>query len=288
MAKPAPCGAHQHVGHHRLGRHLVEGEAGFGVERLELGHHLGEILGVDAAQLDQRRGVAARQQRQVVDQRAHRRVEAVAIGELQRQAFGEMAGEHARRIEALHQRQRRLDPRHGAIEPVCDIGELALEVAGLVDHVDEMRADDAVDGVGDVDRELRQQMVAQGGGPAQRLVEPGQHLAGLRPPQPALPGGGIAGKVEIALALAACRLLPALDLFGVGCGGGLGGLGGALGRRVVALQQRVLLELALDEGRELHVGELQQLDRLLQLRRHDERLGVAEIEPLGKRHGVVL
>ena len=39
-----------------------------------------------------------------------------------------------------------------------------------------------------------------------------------------------------------------------------------------------------DEGGELDVGELQQLDRLLQLRRHDERLGLPEIEPLRERH----
>ena len=58
----------------------------------------------------------------------------------------------------------------------------------------------------------------------------------------------------------------------------------ALGRRVVALEQRVLLDLALDERRQLEIGKLQQLDRLLQLRRHDERLGLPEIEPLRERH----
>src|SRR6185437_10232013 len=37
-------------------------------------------------------------------------------------------------------------------------------------------------------------------------------------------------------------------------------------------------------GRQLQIGELQQLDRLLQLRRHDERLGLPQIEPLRERH----
>ena len=41
-----------------------------------------------------------------------------------------------------------------------------LQISGIVDHIDEMRADDAVDRVGDVDRELRQKMVAQSQRPA--------------------------------------------------------------------------------------------------------------------------
>jgi hypothetical protein len=46
------------------------------------------------------------------------------------------------------------------------------------------------------------------------------------------------------------------------------GFGGRLGRRLLgllALQQRVALQLGLDEGLELEVRQLQQLDRLLQL-----------------------
>ena len=47
---------------------------------------------------------------------------------------------------------------------------------------------------------------------------------------------------------------------------------------VVALKQRIPLQLLFDEARHLDIGVLQQLDRLTQLRRHDERLGLAEIE----------
>jgi hypothetical protein len=32
------------------------------------------------------------------------------------------------------------------------------------------------------------------------------------------------------------------------------------------------------------MGQLQQLDRLLQLRRHHQRLGLSKIEALGRRH----
>ena len=63
-----------------------------------------------------------------------------------------------------------------------------------------------------------------------------------------------------------------------------------LGRRharigVVHFKKRVPLDLAFDIFGELGVGKLQQLDRLLQLRRHYQRLRLSEIEALGKRHG---
>ena len=40
--------------------------------------------------------------------------------------------------------------------------------------------------------------------------------------------------------------------------------------RLVAFQQRIALQLLLDEGADLEIGELQQLDRLPQLRRHHQ------------------
>ena len=43
---------------------------------------------------------------------------------------------------------------------------------------------------------------------------------------------------------------------------------------ILALQQRVALELAVDEGVELEVAQLQQLDGLLQLRRDDQTLAL--------------
>ena len=54
--------------------------------------------------------VAPGERGQVVDQRLHRRIEAVALLELQRQAFGELAREHAGRLEGLHAQEHALDP----------------------------------------------------------------------------------------------------------------------------------------------------------------------------------
>ena len=46
----------------------------------------------------------------------------------------------------------------------------------------------------------------------------------------------------------------------------------------VALEQRIALELRLDEGVELEVGQLQQPNRLLQLRRHHQLLALPQLE----------
>ncbi len=53
---------------------------------------------------------------------------------------------------------------------------------------------------------------------------------------------------------------------------------------VLALEQRVPFELSLDEARKLEVGKLQELDRLLELRRHHQTVGLAEFELCGDRH----
>ena len=47
---------------------------------------------------------------------------------------------------------------------------------------------------------------------------------------------------------------------------------------LIALEQRIAFKLAFDIGLQLEVGHLQQLDRLLQLRRHDQGLALFEFE----------
>ena len=53
---------------------------------------------------------------------------------------------------------------------------------------------------------------------------------------------------------------------------------------ICAFQQRVTLKLGIDIGDEVEVGELQQLDGLHQLRRHHQRLALADLKSLRKRH----
>ena len=50
------------------------------------------------------------------------------------------------------------------------------------------------------------------------------------------------------------------------------------------LEDRILLKLLLDRGEELETGELQQLDGLLQLRRHHQLLGQPELLSERDRH----
>ena len=43
-----------------------------------------------------------------------------------------------------------------------------------------------------------------------------------------------------------------------------------------ALKQRISLQFLLNEGRKVEIGQLKQLDRLHKLRRHHQRLRLAE------------
>ena len=67
----------------------------------------------------------------------------------------------------------------------------------------------------------------------------------------------------------ASRLLGAIGLRLVGRLGA--------GRRLFTLEQRIALELGVDEFREFEVGELQQPDGLLQLRRHHQLLALPQL-----------
>ena len=56
----------------------------------------------------------------------------------------------------------------------------------------------------------------------------------------------------------------------------------AAGLGVLALQQRIALELGLNEGVQLLAGQLQKLDRLLQLGRDDQSLALPDVQPLSE------
>src|SRR6185437_11107986 len=65
-------------------------------------------------------------------------------------------------------------------------------------------------------------------------------------------------------------------------------LSGGKVRCFIPLQQRVPFQLLLDERGDLDIVELQQLDGLTQLRRHDQGLALAEIETRGYRHAAII
>ena len=105
--------------------------------------------------------IALGQQIEMVDQCPHRRIVAVALLELDREAFGQVARADAGRIERLQDGQHRLD--FGARRPEFfrDGIEIAAQVAGLVDHIDQVLADHAANRIGDRQRHLFGQMVGE-------------------------------------------------------------------------------------------------------------------------------
>ena len=75
------------------------------------------------------------------------------------------------RIELLQPGQHRLDLGRRAAEPQRDLVEVAGQIAGLVDQIDQMQADQALGAGRQIDLQLLDQMLAQGLGPAEAGLE---------------------------------------------------------------------------------------------------------------------
>ncbi len=60
--------------------------------------------------------------------------------------------------------------------------------------------------------------------------------------------------------------------------------GGSVIEGAARLQQRVFFKLSRDEGVDFEIGEGQQFDRLLKLRRHNQRLALPQVETRPERH----
>ena len=97
----------------------------------------------------------------VVDEGRHRRIAAVLLLQLKRQAFAQIAGEHAARVEALHHRERLLDELERRAEQLGKAAEIAAQIAGLVGHVDEMVADQAARRIGEGEDQLLGEVIAE-------------------------------------------------------------------------------------------------------------------------------
>jgi hypothetical protein len=193
--------------------------------------------------------------------------------------------------------------RHSSSEraptPVGSGGRLLqvqAQIAALVDAVDQHAGDRRLGGRQPGDRELVVQVLGQGLGAGQGLLQPVEvavvaAFARLRPVDGAAAVGRRRGVRRIAGGPLARRgfVVGDVQVGGIvrGVGGG-GRLGGGLARRLVrlvALQQRIALQLRLDEGVQLEVGELQKLDRLLQLGGDDQPLPLPDLETRAERQG---
>ncbi len=248
----------------------------------------------------------------MLHQRLHRRIEAVAILELDGKTFGEIARAHAGRIERLQDGEHGLDVGARRAQLGGDGVEIAGKVAGFVHHVDQVLRDHAAGRIGNRQRHLGGEVGGErefGGDESFQVIGAVVAAAAAR-----------AGPFRIGRRRHFRRrvLLPAIvrehvfelgaqPLFHRGAAGfhvladPVGGPGAVLlalgrgafrlggGRRRLilalgALEQRIAFELALDIGGEIEAGELQQLDGLHQLRRHHQGLALAELQSLRQRH----
>ena len=275
--------------------------------------HVGQIFVAHAAEPAQRRQIAPRKQIEMRNERLHRGIEAVALLELDGEAFRQIARAHARRIEPLQDGQHGLDRGQRGAQLLADHRQIADEVTSLIDEIDKILPDHAPDRIGHRQRELPGEMVDQRGLHRNEGFEivvavvaaTGAGRAPVGIPRRRLAvrarrrGIGIGGRhvLEIgtepfvghAILSVRAAVLP------VRGGGLLKRWAFAIRRPPVRLpvalpdllQQRIALELALHISRKVQVGELQQLDGLHQLRRHHERVALTDFESLGKRHVVL-
>ena len=81
--------------------------------------------------------------------------------ELKHQAFAQVAREHAARLEPLHDRERLLDERERRAEQLCKRLKVAAQITGFVGHVDQVLTDQPSRRVGESERKLLAEMVAQ-------------------------------------------------------------------------------------------------------------------------------
>ena len=114
---------------------------------LQLGDHLGHVLGVDATGLAQGRQVVTGQELEVVEQGPHRRIKAVALDQLQLQTLRNRARHHPGRLEALTQDQHGLDTLGTAAQSFGDLVQIGAQIAALVDPVDQGQGDRVIGGV---------------------------------------------------------------------------------------------------------------------------------------------
>ncbi len=125
--------------------------------------HLGQILIADAADLLQGGEIAPGEKIEPPDQRLHGRIEAIALLELDRQAFGEVARANAGRVEGLQDGENGLDLGQRGAELFRRRGDIAGEITELVDQIDQILRDHAPHRIGNGQRHLLAQPIRQRG-----------------------------------------------------------------------------------------------------------------------------
>ncbi len=215
------------------------------------------------------------------------------------EAFAQIAGEQATRVEALHPRPHRGHALHIGAEYRRDHFALDRNPPRRIEQRDQLRADQPVERIAEAEAKLLVQMLAQRAAARRQILHAA--LRSVRATAAAELGAeqravGVEGVGPVGIEGCLLRQLVGGDQ-----GGGIGlrregfrlGTGtlvgsgqlGRLGVPIVALEQRIALELLLDEGCDVEVGKLQQLERLLHLRGHRKRLRLAQVDARTDPHG---
>ena len=246
---------------------------------------------------------------QVFEELGDLRIVAVAVLELQSQAFGERTREDARRIECLQRRQNALHHRHGCAELQAELGEIGVQISGFVDEVDQVLGNETFGRIPEREMELLDEMILERSLIGDIGLEVGilavERVCALAKRGPARysgirlhVGGGRIGEHIFEFSVERARgiadrfgeIQPFLAVHTVRFTVlGIGRLAWRLifGRcfaLVVALEQRISFELPLDVIGQLHVGQLQETDGLLQLWCHHQLLALSQLQFCRKCH----
>ena len=307
--------AHEHVGHHRWRRLAAEGRAGPGRQRPQLGDHLAQVLVVDAAGLAAgrpcRAGPAGRDCRAAPPwpDRTGRAPSAAAPGIRRTSRAKTPVGSKPCSAASTGSSCVLV-----AAQPLGDLGQVGAQVAALVDRVDQhqrrwrarpptrpasgswsCRCSASVLARG-VSR-LRSSSPSKSNAAALAGRATSRPTAGVRSPAPAaspVPGrrgrrrrrgrrsrrraSASAGAASVRRSRARSR--SASPRSAVACGS-VGSSGAA--RASSRCSRGLRSSSASTIGLELEVGELQQLDRLLQLRRDDQALALPKLQSRAER-----
>ena len=194
---------------------------------------------------------------------------------MSRQTFGDRAGEQSGRLDLAQARPDGFDRIGAGARRFGNAGNIQPAVARLVESLGELQGDPALIDAGkkqvDLFEDIDRERTRTAGDEVERIGK-ALALANSAGRRIAAPVGVLARPAVVGLGQRRC-----------GGGQGFGGVGWHVEDRRVRFrdrpvvratlgQQRILLEFLLNEGSEFEVRELQQLDGLLKLRRHRQRL----------------
>ena len=156
-----------------------EHPAGFGIERAQLGQHVGKVLPAGPQRLAQPRKIVACDHLEPGKEPRHHRVEPVFLAKLDGKAFPQIARENPHRIAALQLCKHRLDRFDRRAELFGDPRAIGNEVAALVEIVDKAPGDQPLGGVLDDQRRLPGQMIGKRGPCRDILIDVGRIKPGI-------------------------------------------------------------------------------------------------------------